>query len=65
MLVLAIVTLFMPYIFFYSSDPLRTIYLSVCIYLSIYYVGKCIVIHKNARKKHLENLSDVKEIVKK
>ena len=65
MLVLAIVTLFMPYIYFYSNTSIRTICSSLAIFLSIYYVGKCIVIQNKAKKKHLENLSDVKEIIKK
>lgn len=65
MLVLAIVTLFMPYIYFYSGTPVRTICSSLAIFLSIYYVGKCIVIQNKAKKRHLDNLSDVKEIIKK
>lgn len=65
MLVLAIITLLMPYIYFYSTDSIRIICSCLSIYLSIYYVAKCMIIQKKARKQHLDNLSDVKEIVKK
>ena len=65
MLFLAIVTLLMPYIFFYSNQIVKTLCSSLSIYLSIYYVGKCMLIQRKARKEHLEKICDVKEIVKK
>lgn len=65
MLVLAIITLFMPYIYFYSTDSIKIICSCLSIYLSIYYVAKCMIIQRKAKKQHLDNLSDVKEIVKK
>lgn len=62
-LVLSIITLFMPYVFFHRGTVLKFLYGSSAIYISIYYVIKCIVIYVKEVKKYKEGLSDIKEII--
>ena len=65
MLIIAILTLFMPYVYFYSNLETKIVYLSIFVFALIYYGIKSILIHRKTKNKHLDDMSDVKEIVKK
>lgn len=65
-LVVAIFTLFLPYIIFELNGANKKYYLLASIYIASYYILKSIVISIKTKNKHLNsNISDVKEIVKK
>ena len=65
-LVVAIFTLFLPYIIFELNESNKKYYLMSSIYIAIYYILKSIVIAVKTKNKHMNsNISDVKEIVKK
>lgn len=65
-LVLAIFTLFLPYIIFELHGTNKKYYLMASIYIAIYYILKSIVISIKTKNKYINsNISDVKEIVKK
>lgn len=62
-LVLAILTLFMPYIYFYRGLALRFLYSFSSMYIAIYYAIKALIIYQIEVKKYISGLSDVKEII--
>ncbi len=62
MLVLSIITLYLPYVYFYQNDIIKIIFQTSSIYISIYYIIKCIIIYRKEVKKYKNGLSDVKEI---
>lgn len=62
-LVLAILTLFMPYIYFYRGLAVRFLYSFSSMYIAIYYAIKALIIYQIDVKKYISGLSDVKEIV--
>lgn len=65
-LIVAIFTLFLPYIIFELNESNKKYYLMASIYIAIYYILKSIVISIKTKNKHMNtNVSDVKEIVKK
>lgn len=63
LLLLATITLFMPYIYFYRGSKLKFLYSTLPIYISIYYLIKGFIIYKIEVKKYRDSLSDVKEIL--
>lgn len=63
LLVLSIITLFLPYVFFHRGIIMKFLYASSAIYISIYYVAKCIVIYIKEVRKYKSGLSDIKEII--
>lgn len=63
LLVLATITLFMPYIYFYRGSKFKFLYSTLPIYISIYYLIKGFIIYKIEVKKYRDSLSDVKEIL--
>lgn len=63
LLFLSIVTLFMPYIYFHRGNILKFTYSFVSIYITIYYLVKCIVIYIVEIRKYRSGLSDIKEII--
>lgn len=65
-LVIAIFMLFLPYIIFELNESNKKYYLMASIYIAAYYILKSIVISIKTKNKYMnENISDVKEIVKK
>lgn len=65
-LVVAIFTLFLPYIIFELNKTDKKYYLMASIYIAAYYILKSIVIAVKTKSKYMNsNISDVKEIVKK
>lgn len=64
-LAIAIFTLFLPYIIFELDQNHKKYYLLVSIYITVYYILKSIYIAMRTRNKYMNNISDVKEIVKK
>lgn len=63
LLFLSVVTLFMPYIYFHRGLVLRFVYSFVSIYITVYYLVKCVVIYVNETRKYKNGLSDIKELV--
>lgn len=64
-LAIAIITLFLPYIFFKSTYSDRIYVIMIGVYISLYYLVKSIFVYKYEKKKFLKNSSDIIEIVKK
>lgn len=64
LLVSSILVLSIQYVYLYSSEIVKRIFMLLPVFCSIYYVAKTIVIHIVETKKYQNNLSDVKEIVK-
>lgn len=65
LLVLSVITLFMPYIYFYRGITLKFLYSFSSMYIAIYYAIKSLVVYEREIKKYKDSLSDVKEIVEK
>lgn len=64
-LIIALTTLFLPYVIFEVSQENKKYYLLVSSYMGIYYIIKCIYISLRTKKKYLKEQSDIKDIVKK
>lgn len=62
-LVLAILTLFMPYIYFYRGNSFKFWYSISPIYIAVYFLMKSVAIYNIEVKKYRDGLSDVKEIL--
>lgn len=63
LLVLAVITLFMPYIYFYRGIAVKFLYSFSSMYIAIYYSIKSLFVYEREVKKYKAELSDVKEIV--
>lgn len=63
MLVLSVLTLFMPYIYFHREVVVRFLYSFSSMYIAIYYSIKCLVVYGLEVKKYKQGLSDVKELI--
>lgn len=65
-LVVALCTLFLPYIIFELDSLYKKYYLIVSsLFIVIYYISKSIYISVKAKNKYMNDISDIKEIVKK
>lgn len=64
-LLVAIMTLFLPYIIFELDSKYQKIYYFVGEYIAVYYVIKCICIAIIRKRKYSKDVSDIKEIIKK
>lgn len=64
-LLVAIMTLFLPYIIFELDSKYQKIYYFVGEYIAVYYVIKCIFIAIIRKRKYSKDVSDIKEIIKK
>lgn len=62
-LVLSIISLFMPYIYFKRSTTFKNLYSLFGLYISVYYVIKAFVVYIIEVRKYKAGLSDIKEIV--
>ena len=65
LLVLSILTLFLPYVYLYRGIVFKFIYSFSAIYIAIYYVIKAIIIYGIEIRKYKASLSDVKELINK
>lgn len=63
-LIVAIFTLFLPYIIFELNETYKKYYLMASIYIAAYYILKSIYVSTKIRNKYMNSISDVKEIVK-
>ena len=64
-LTIAIFNLFLPYIIFELDENYKRNYLLATSFIAIYYTLKSIYMSIRIKSKYMENISDVKEIVKK
>lgn len=64
-LVVAVFTLFLPYIIFELDGTNKKYYLMASIYIAAYYILKSIYIYTKTKNKYMNNISDVKDLVKK
>lgn len=64
-LIIAIITLFLPYIMFELDSKHQKIYAFMGEYIATYYAIKCIYISIKRKKKYSKEVSDIKEIIKK
>lgn len=62
-LVVAILTLFMPYIYFYRGVSFKFLYSISPIYIAVYFFVKSFIIYNIEVRKYRYSLSDVKEIL--
>lgn len=63
LLCVSVITLFMPYVYLHRGVLLKFIYSIFSLYMTVYYLVKCLVIYVIEVKKYRANLSDIKEIV--
>lgn len=63
LLVISLVTLFMPYIYFHRGNLVKFFYSIFAVYMSVYYLIKCAIIYIREVKKYKDSLSDIKEII--
>lgn len=64
LLVCSILVLSLQYVYLYANNIVKSIFMLLPVFYSIYYVVKIIVEHIIETKKYRNNLSDVKELVK-
>ena len=62
LLVLSLITLYMPYVYYYQGEVVKFIFETSAVYISLYYIIKCVIIYRKEIKKYKNSLSDVKEI---
>lgn len=63
--IVALITLFMQYIYFYQNNTFIKLYMLVPVLFAIYYVIKSTIIVAKIQDSYRKNISDVKEIIKK
>lgn len=64
LLVCSILVLSIQYVYLYSNDIMKKLFMLLPVFCSIYYVAKTIIIHIIETKKYQNNLSDVKDLIK-
>lgn len=64
LLAFSIIVMYIPYIYIYMKDMVRQIFMLTPVFFAIYYVAKSIFMNIKISRDYLNNLSDVKEIVK-
>jgi len=65
MLVLAIITLFIPYLYYLNMEHTKYVMVGLILAFNIYYLAKTALISTKIESKYLDSLSDVKNIIKK
>lgn len=65
MMMLGFVVLYMPFAYSYESQTIKVFLMIASVFFAIYYFGKLIVFYLYIKRKHINSLSDVKEITKK
>ena len=63
MLILSVISLFMPYVYFHRGKTVMMLYSLMGLYIGIYYAVKALVVYVKEIRKYKNSLSDVKEIV--
>ena len=63
-LVLSLLTLFLPYVYFHREPIFKYLYSFSAMYVAIYYVVKCVAIYLKEVKKYKSGLSDIRELLK-
>lgn len=64
LLICSILVLSIQYVYLYSNEIIKRIFMLLPVFCSVYYIAKTIMIHVIETKKYQNNLSDVKELVK-
>lgn len=64
LLALSVITLYMPYVYFYHNIVAKFLFTTSSIYLAIYYTIKSIFIYIIYKHKYIHGASDVREIIK-
>lgn len=64
LLVFSIIIMYIPYVYLHMPQMVKQILMLAPLYFSIYYVEKSIFINRKVTREYINNLSDVKEIVK-
>ena len=64
LLVFSIIIMYIPYVYLHMPQMVKQILMLAPLYFSIYYVAKSIFINRKVTREYINNLSDVKEIVK-
>lgn len=64
LMILSIITLYMPYVYFYHNKIAQFIFSTSAVYLAIYYIIKCIIMYFLYKKRYITNASDISEIVR-
>lgn len=64
LLVLSIITLYMPYVYFYHNTTAKFLFTTSSVYLAIYYTIKSICIYIIYKYRYMHGVSDVREIIK-
>ncbi len=64
LLVLSLVTLYMPYVYFYQNELTQIIFSTSAVYIGIYYIIKCICMYIIYRNRYIHKASDVRELLK-
>ena len=62
--VLSVITLYMPYVYYYHNSIAQFLFTTSAVYIFIYYAIKSIVIYVINKNRYISCRSDVKEIVK-
>lgn len=62
--VLSIITLYMPYVYYYQNTLAQLIFTTSAVYIFIYYAIKSIVIYVINKNRYIKGESDVKDIIK-
>ena len=64
LLVLSLITLYMPYVYFYHNKIAQFLFTTSAVYLAIYYTIKCICMYIIYKNRYIRGASDVKDIIK-
>ncbi len=62
--VLSIITLYMPYVYYYQNTLAQLLFTTSAVYIFIYYAIKSIVIYVINKNRYIKGESDVKDIIK-
>ena len=64
-LVVAIYSLFIPYIFYELSAPVKKYFMMAGVAVALYYIVKSIILYRLDKKKYIKSSNDIGEIIKK
>lgn len=64
LLILSIITLYMPYVYFYHNTVAKFLFTTSSVYLAMYYTVKSIFIYIIYKYRYIHGASDVREIIK-
>lgn len=64
LLVLSIITLYMPYVYFYHNKIAQFLFTTSSAYLATYYIIKCICMYVIYKKRYIKQASDVRDLIK-